>query len=147
MTREDAFEKVVANTDDPVPGIAAEYRSWAFEHPHLYALMNDQPLPRGELPEGSEERAVIPLLEAFAGEQPQLVETVRSGQLDHAMPTQEAATRFEEERTEAAKKTVWASGCNSWYLDDRGIPAAWPFPFSRFCAEMSEPKFEDFAAA
>ncbi|MBW2270156.1 MAG: NAD(P)/FAD-dependent oxidoreductase [Deltaproteobacteria bacterium] len=77
----------------------------------------------------------------------QLVEKVRSGELDNAMPTQQAATRFEEERTEAAKKTVWASGCNSWYLDDRGIPAAWPFPFSRFCAEMSEPKFEDFAAA
>ena len=61
----------------------------------------------------------------------QLVEKVRSGEFSNIMPTQEAATRFEDERTEAAKKTVWASGCSSWYLDDRGIPAAWPFAFSR----------------
>jgi cation diffusion facilitator CzcD-associated flavoprotein CzcO len=76
----------------------------------------------------------------------QLVEKVRSGELECAMPTPDAATRFEEERTEAAKNTVWASGCNSWYLDDRGIPSAWPFPFKRFCAEMAEPKFEDYGA-
>ncbi|MAE94377.1 MAG: monooxygenase [Deltaproteobacteria bacterium] len=76
-----------------------------------------------------------------------LVEAVRSGKLASAMPTQQAASRFEEERTEAAKNTVWASGCRSWYLDDRGIPAAWPFPFSRFCDEMTEPKLEDFEAA
>ena len=77
----------------------------------------------------------------------QLVEKVRSGELDHAMPTQQAATRFEEERTESAKQTIWASGCNSWYLDDRGIPAAWPFPFSRFCDEMAEPRLGDYATS
>ncbi|MBW1885633.1 MAG: NAD(P)/FAD-dependent oxidoreductase, partial [Deltaproteobacteria bacterium] len=77
----------------------------------------------------------------------QLVEKVRSGELDNAMPTQQAATRFEEERTESAKQTVLASGCNSWYLDDRGIPAAWPFPFSRFCDEMAEPRLGDYATS
>ena len=51
---------------------------------------------------------------------------------------------FEEERTEAAKKTVWATGCKSWYLDDRGIPFAWPFPFTRFRAEMEAPRLEDY---
>jgi cation diffusion facilitator CzcD-associated flavoprotein CzcO len=76
----------------------------------------------------------------------QLVEHVRSGDLDFAMPSSEAAARFEEERVEAAKHTVWATGCNSWYLDDRGIPFAWPFPFTRFRAEMSKPRLEDYAA-
>ena len=75
----------------------------------------------------------------------QLVERVRSGELEYAMPTPEAASRFEEERVEAAKKTVWATGCRSWYLDDRGIPFAWPFPFSRFRSEMAAPQFEDYA--
>ncbi len=75
----------------------------------------------------------------------QLVDRVRSGELEWAMPTPEAAHRFEEERVEAAKKTVWATGCRSWYLDDRGIPFAWPFPFSRFRAEMAAPKFNDYA--
>jgi hypothetical protein len=75
----------------------------------------------------------------------QLVDRVRSGELEWAMPTPEAARRFEEERVEAAKKTVWATGCRSWYLDDRGIPFAWPFPFSRFRAEMAAPEFDDYA--
>ncbi|MCE2391973.1 MAG: NAD(P)/FAD-dependent oxidoreductase [Proteobacteria bacterium] len=77
----------------------------------------------------------------------QLVERVRRGELSVAEPTAEAAQRFEEERTEAAKKTVWATGCRSWYLDDRGIPFAWPFPFSRFREEMSAPRLEDYRGA
>jgi len=75
-----------------------------------------------------------------------LVEHVRKGDLDFAMPTADAAARFETERVEAAKNTVWATGCNSWYLDDRGIPFAWPFPFSRFEDEMEKPRLEDFVA-
>ena len=55
-----------------------------------------------------------------------------------------AAQRFEAERTEAAKKTVWVTGCRSWYLDDRGIPAAWPWSFHRFREEMSRPKLADY---
>ena len=75
-----------------------------------------------------------------------LVEHVKRGDLDFAMASQATATRFEEERVEAAKHTVWATGCNSWYLDDRGIPFAWPFPFTRFRAEMDKPRLEDYAA-
>ena len=55
-----------------------------------------------------------------------------------------AADRFEADRTEAAKNTVWVTGCRSWYLDDRGIPMAWPFSFDRFRAEMAAPKLEDY---
>ena len=76
-----------------------------------------------------------------------LVEKVRSEKLDVAVPTAEAAVRFETERVEAAKKTVWATGCRSWYLDDRGIPFAWPFPFSRFRKEMEAPQLADYEAA
>jgi len=73
-----------------------------------------------------------------------LVEHVRAGALHGAMPTREAAARFEAERVEAAKKTVWATGCRSWYLDDRGIPFAWPFPFTRFRSEMEALRLEDY---
>jgi hypothetical protein len=45
---------------------------------------------------------------------------------------------------EAAKKTVWATGCRSWYLDDRGVPAAWPWTFQRFREVMAEPNVDDF---
>ena len=74
----------------------------------------------------------------------QLVALVESGQLEVAMPTTDAAQAFDDERVAAAKSTVWASGCNSWYLDDRGVPFAWPFAFSRFEAEMAEPRLGDF---
>ena len=33
----------------------------------------------------------------------------------------------------------------AWYLDDRGIPFLWPFPFTRFTREMEKPRFEDYA--
>jgi hypothetical protein len=46
---------------------------------------------------------------------------------------------FEAEREAAVPKTVWVTGCRSWYLDDRGIPAVWPFSFDRFRAEMRAP--------
>lgn len=76
-----------------------------------------------------------------------MVERVVSGQLERIQPTEEAAGRFEDERVEAAQNTVWATGCNSWYLDDRGIPFAWPFPFERFRREMAEPRLGDYEPA
>ena len=51
---------------------------------------------------------------------------------------------FEIDRTEAAQNTVWVTGCNSWYLDDRGVPAAWPWKFERFRERMTTPEFADF---
>lgn len=74
-----------------------------------------------------------------------LVEHVGETGRSFAVPSASAATRFEQERVEAAKQTVWATGCRSWYLDDRGIPFLWPFPFTRFSEEMEKPRFEDYS--
>jgi flavin-dependent dehydrogenase len=41
----------------------------------------------------------------------------------------------------------WVTGCRSWYLDDRGIPAAWPFSFDRFRDAMETPVRADFEVA
>ncbi len=73
-----------------------------------------------------------------------LVDHVEGGGYTHATPSAAAASNFEEERVEAAKHTVWATGCKSWYLDDRGIPFLWSFPFARFTEEMEKPRFEDY---
>jgi AcrR family transcriptional regulator len=48
--------------------LAAAYRRFALEHPHLYRLMNNGPLPRAHLPPGLENRTAAPLLRA-AGSQ------------------------------------------------------------------------------
>jgi cation diffusion facilitator CzcD-associated flavoprotein CzcO len=74
----------------------------------------------------------------------QLVEQLRSGACREVCAAQAALDVFEAERTEAAKSTVWATGCRSWYLDERGIPAAWPWPFDRFREEMAAPKLDHF---
>jgi AcrR family transcriptional regulator len=42
--------------------LAAAYRRFALEHPHLYRLMNNGPLPREHLPPGLEERTAAPVL-------------------------------------------------------------------------------------
>ena len=74
----------------------------------------------------------------------QLIELIRSGRCRYVSATPDAMARFDEERVEAAKHTIWASGCNSWYLDAEGIPASWPFTQKRFQQEMSEPKLADY---
>jgi AcrR family transcriptional regulator len=48
----------------PLRAVAAAYRAFAHDRPHLYRLMNDRPLQRERLPEGLEARAAAPLLHA-----------------------------------------------------------------------------------
>jgi cation diffusion facilitator CzcD-associated flavoprotein CzcO len=74
----------------------------------------------------------------------QLIEQVRSGPTSEICASRDAAARFDAERKEAAKSTIWASGCKSWYLDDEGLPTAWPFTFDRFREEMRRPRLRDF---
>jgi AcrR family transcriptional regulator len=57
------FEAAVASDPRrPLRAIAAAYRSFAREHPHLYRLMNERPLRRHLLEPGVEARAAAPLL-------------------------------------------------------------------------------------
>jgi hypothetical protein len=51
---------------------------------------------------------------------------------------------FDLQRKEAARKTIWNSGCKSWYLDNEGLPTAWPWTYDRFRDEMSRPRLEDY---
>jgi cation diffusion facilitator CzcD-associated flavoprotein CzcO len=74
----------------------------------------------------------------------QIIDRIAAGEVREASPTHEAADRFEAERVEAAKKTVWMTGCRSWYLDDRGVPAAWPWNFDHFIESMAAPRLEDY---
>src|SRR5262245_2944006 len=69
-----------------------------------------------------------------------LIEPLRSGRCREISPSEATTERFEADRVEAAKKTVWTTGCRSWYLDDRGIPAVWPWTFDRFREEMAAPR-------
>ncbi len=88
--------------------------------------------------------SLIEVAELQFGYVMQLVERLRSGECHEITARHEAMDEFEEARIEAAKHTVWSTGCQSWYLDDRGIPAAWPWRFERFREVMREPDLSAF---
>jgi len=74
----------------------------------------------------------------------QLVEELRAGRAREIGASQAAMERFSAEFDAAAKNTIWATGCRSWYLDSRGIPAVWPFTYQRFAEEMARPKLDAY---
>lgn len=100
----DLFEAAVDDAPDPVAAIAADYRAWAGEHPDLYRLMNDRPLPRERLPEGLEMRAIAPLLTALGGDR---TRARAVWAFAHGMVALELAGRFPEDADLAA---AWAVG-------------------------------------
>lgn len=74
----------------------------------------------------------------------QLVEEIRAGRCREISASKKATQQFEVERIAAAKKSIWATGCNSWYLDKNGVPASWPWSPDRFFDEMQKPELEAF---
>jgi hypothetical protein len=73
-----------------------------------------------------------------------LIAGLASGRWSEVSPHAEATAQRERDRVEAAKSTIWATGCRSWYLDDDGVPAAWPWSFSQFAQEMSAPVLAEY---
>lgn len=88
--------------------------------------------------------SLIDVAELQLGYLLRLLEPVRAGICREVAPSAEAMTRFDAERRAAARKTIWSTGCKSWYLDGTGLPTAWPFTFDRFRAEMDAPRLEDY---
>ena len=74
----------------------------------------------------------------------QLVDLVRQGKAAGFYPSEAAHADYMARRNERAKKTVFASGCKSWYLDADGIPAVWPWSYEHFEEVMTNPKFDDY---
>ncbi len=73
-----------------------------------------------------------------------LLDRIRRGDCRQISATDQALARFEADRLAASSHTVWASGCRSWYLDDRGVPSVWPWPFQRFRQEMAAPDWDAY---
>ncbi len=74
----------------------------------------------------------------------QLVELLHREGCREISPREDAAANFEEARVAATKNTIWTTGCKSWYLDDRGVPASWPWTLDRFRADMATPDLDAF---
>jgi len=57
-----AFETATDGAADPMAALVRAFRTFASEHPHMYRLMTERPLPRDRLPPGLEARTAAPLL-------------------------------------------------------------------------------------
>ena len=73
-----------------------------------------------------------------------LLEELRRNTCNEISPSTDATEAFLKENREAMKKTVWATGCNSFYLGEDGFPTTWGLPVTRFIKEMSYPELSDY---
>jgi AcrR family transcriptional regulator len=111
----EATAAVVA-TDRPLAAIGRVYRTWALDHPHLYRLMTDRPLPRADLPVGLEARAAAPLVGFFGGD----ADRARAAwAFAHGMTSLELAGRFP---ADADLDAAWAAGTTAF--EPGGPPSA-----------------------
>ncbi|MGB3231644.1 MAG: NAD(P)/FAD-dependent oxidoreductase [Mycobacterium sp.] len=74
----------------------------------------------------------------------QLVDEIRRQPSGGLAATRTSTDEFERARREAARTTIWMTGCNSWYLDDEGVPATWPWTFDHFRKTLSSPDLEHY---
>ena len=75
----------------------------------------------------------------------QLLEPIRAGKAKTVEPTSEAFESYEKRRIAAAKTTIFGSGCTSWYLDETGVPASWPWGYQDFADAMAKPVISEFS--
>ncbi len=69
----------------------------------------------------------------------QLMARVENGHCREISARSEALAQFDRDRIAAAKKSIFGSGCQSWYLDAQGVPATWPWSRGHFKAAMQTP--------
>jgi cation diffusion facilitator CzcD-associated flavoprotein CzcO len=74
----------------------------------------------------------------------QLIRAVIEGRCREISATDAATDRFNASLRDAMTGTIWVTGCRSWYLDAKGVPATWPWTFDRYLEEMRQPDLADF---
>jgi cation diffusion facilitator CzcD-associated flavoprotein CzcO len=121
--------------------------AWA-DHPTAYLSLSIPDFPNFFMLNGPNgpvgNFSLIQIAEFQLGYVLQLLEQVRAGHCREISATRAATMAFDAARVEAAKHSIWATGCKSWYLDKHGVPASWPWTYARFEQEMAAPKLEAF---
>ncbi|MPM81956.1 putative monooxygenase [bioreactor metagenome] len=74
----------------------------------------------------------------------QLIERISESAAVGISARPEALHRYDNERLQAARASVFGSGCNSWYLDQNGVPNTWPWSQSRFREAMRTREWDDY---
>jgi cation diffusion facilitator CzcD-associated flavoprotein CzcO/NAD(P)-dependent dehydrogenase (short-subunit alcohol dehydrogenase family) len=69
---------------------------------------------------------------------------MRERNLGEIEVTAAAAGSFRREVEAAMPQTLWATGCDSWYLNADGTPILWPWTMGRFERALAELNPDDF---
>ncbi|MDE2436214.1 MAG: NAD(P)/FAD-dependent oxidoreductase [Sphingomonadales bacterium] len=77
----------------------------------------------------------------------QLMEPILEGRARTVQPTRAAHADYDRRRIEAARGTIFGSGCSSWYLDKDGVPLTWPWSYDAFAEAMAKPDASQYAWA
>lgn len=67
-----------------------------------------------------------------------------AGDFETIVPRADSTRAFNEQLVSAFAGTVWTTGCQSWYLDEGGVPNVWPFPYKEFQRQMRRPDFREY---
>ncbi len=74
----------------------------------------------------------------------QFVEKWANGEFEQVSPKREATDRFIKDMKDNMKDTVWVTGCDSWYLDDNGVPVSWPWTAGKFRKDLKTPDYGEY---
>jgi cation diffusion facilitator CzcD-associated flavoprotein CzcO len=88
--------------------------------------------------------SVIAMSEIQADYSIQLIQAWQRGELEKIEATPEALDSWKKMLKERSGHTVWASGCNSWYLDADGDPLTWPDKWKNWIKAMQAPDLNHF---
>lgn len=95
-------QRLEAESDLPAMGRA--YREWALANPALYRVATTRPLNRADLPDGLEDSAALPLIEAVGGDR---ARARAIWAMAHGMTLLELDGRFPED---ADLEAAWQAG-------------------------------------
>jgi cation diffusion facilitator CzcD-associated flavoprotein CzcO len=113
------------------------YRSVAFPgFPNFFMLVGPNS-PIGNV-------SVIDVAEVQAAYLLKLLLLLQRGEAAQIVPRADATREFHAALLEAMKDTVRVTGCQSWYLDEQGVPITWPWSAARFHRDMRRPKLAEF---
>lgn len=89
--------------------------------------------------------SLIPLAEGQSMYAMKCIKMYMEKTFDEIEPKAEAVASFYQRVGEALPDTVWTSGCQSWYQDEDGVPALWPWSPQRYMSEIADPDLSEYA--
>lgn len=88
--------------------------------------------------------SLIPLAESQSMYAMQCIKMYMEGRFDELEPKQEVVRDFYQQINQALPDTVWTSGCQSWYQDEDGVPALWPWTPQRYMRDVETPNLAEY---